>query len=188
MCQPCQVKHTLTQGGNSQGRSYVPIKFNKKKGTTVTMCKKHNTVAKYICCEKEFICVYCKERRHQGHLSELTEVIANQIQTEIITMEKNVKGRTEQIQKGVQNALEATETAINEERVILKNLIAKQKLASMSEYYSLLQREEERLMGEYNEVTTTHLESRQVGKSASRQVGKSASRQVGKSASNLLRL
>lgn len=158
MCQMCQVQHTLTQGGNAPGRSYVPVKYSKKDGTTVTMCKKHNTVAKFVCCDKEFICIYCTQRRHKDHLCETIDVISTQIQTEIHTMEKNVKCRTEQVQRGVENALQSTESAIKTGRAKLTKLLEKQMLSCMAEYYALLKREEERIINEYDELTTNHLD------------------------------
>ena len=67
-------------------------------------------------------------------------------------MEKNVKSRTEQIQKGMGKALLATDNAINIGREELRRTMRQQKLSCLKEYYKLLTREEERLLSEYDEV------------------------------------
>ena len=63
LCDKCRSRHITCQKLNP----VVSVSYDYVEERIKVLCMRHESEAVYLCCDNEFICIYCSNRRHKVH-------------------------------------------------------------------------------------------------------------------------
>lgn len=112
------------------------------------ICNLHQTVCEYMCCDKLPVCVYCIHRRHADHecntLENQVELIKATLNAEICSIEQ-ISNLSSVLKENISSCEKQFVTALQS-----------RKIACLSEYIKLLNREELELKSEFKKILEDH--------------------------------
>ena len=130
LCEDCRQKHD----DKHEIKKYTPITMNEKNDNLMVVCQEHSSLADFVCCEDEFICIYCKHRKHLGHTC------------------KTVAENAEQIRQMITNPRAVVDADIARARQLFDQSLRQRRLKCIIEYIKHLNREEEELLSAFNNI------------------------------------
>lgn len=150
MCHLCRLKH---DGDTEDQHTFIPIIYNEKEGQLKILCTEHSTVAKYVCCEGKYICVFCRFRGHLGHTHHTIELQAKRTKELLTHHEKKV----EKMRRMLQKSLIAAETSITHCKEILTKSLKARKLLCLANYLKFLNKKEDQIQRDFDTISAKHI-------------------------------
>lgn len=147
VCKHCTPEH-------DRACQFTPIRYDGLDDQYYIRCDEHDTDAGFICCDDEYLCTYCINRHHKGHMHDTIRTQAAQLRemlSEEIEQLKTISG-------GMEIKRKETEDEIVKSKERLDKMLRARKLKCMAEYYDYMSEEEERLKNKFEAIASHHLE------------------------------
>ena len=115
------------------------------------LCRDHNTITELFCCD-QFICVYCRRRKHKGHHCESLPEQAKRI--------RELSHNLDRVERRMFNALsnfEVTTSEFKSIKLTLMNTLKSRIVDYIMEQLKLAEQEATNILIEYDRVVEEHL-------------------------------
>ena len=134
----------------------IPVRFSDKYNQLMPICRLHNSIAKYVCCRTEMICVYCCHRGHVNHEYENIETQAKRVK-ELLSNDEGSVGEIERLRQNTKNNYEVTkQNAATIRNTLLKLLRNRVILHGLREMV-IADNESRRILNDFDASLYSHL-------------------------------